>query len=102
MLAQDKDAVYAGTKPAQPLAIRANHGDCVAITLTNEIPDATAFDDFSKVNMHIHHVQFDVQGSDGVIAGIRLRALGPALQGRGPDADRDRCRQDATVCSLST
>ena len=69
MLAQDKDRVLADGDKGEPLAIRANQGDCVAITLTNEIPDDKAFDHFSKVSMHIHHVQFDVQGSDGVSAG---------------------------------
>jgi hypothetical protein len=69
-LAQDKDAVYAGTKPAQPLAIRSNIGDCDAVTLTNEETDATQASGFAKVNMHIHHVQFDPQASDGVISGM--------------------------------
>ena len=69
VLAQDKDRVLADGTRGEPLAIRANQGDCVAITLTNEIPDNKAFDHFSKVSMHIHHVQFDVQGSDGVSAG---------------------------------
>jgi FtsP/CotA-like multicopper oxidase with cupredoxin domain len=69
-LAKDKDALLAGARDAEPLAIRANQGDCVAVTLTNEIPDAQAFDGWSKSTMHIHHVQFDVQGSDGVSAGF--------------------------------
>ena len=70
VLAPDKDDVLAGRKPVTPLAIRANQGDCVAITLTNEMDDAGAFDRWSKTTMHIHHVQFDVQGSDGVSAGF--------------------------------
>ena len=71
VLAHDKKAAYAAAGGyADPLAIRANQGDCVAITLTNEIPDASAFDGVSKTSMHIHHVQFDVQGSDGVSVGF--------------------------------
>ncbi|WP_406831207.1 multicopper oxidase domain-containing protein [Pedococcus sp. KACC 23699] len=70
VLAKDKAATLADPTRSDPLAIRANTGDCVAITLTNEIPDASAFDKFSKASMHIHHVQFDVQGSDGVSAGF--------------------------------
>jgi len=70
VLAHDKDALLASPDKGEPLAIRANQGDCVAITLTNEMTDASAFDGFSKVSMHIHHVQFDVQGSDGVSAGF--------------------------------
>ncbi|NUR75557.1 MAG: multicopper oxidase domain-containing protein, partial [Thermoleophilia bacterium] len=69
-LAQDKDGVYAGTKPAQPLAIRSNIGDCDAVTLTSEETDATQASGFAKVNMHIHHVQFDPNASDGVITGM--------------------------------
>ena len=70
VLAHDKAATLADPTKGEPLAIRSNQGDCVAITLTNEIPDASAFDKFSKTSMHIHHVQFDVQGSDGVSAGF--------------------------------
>ncbi|KQZ87450.1 hypothetical protein ASD62_17865 [Phycicoccus sp. Root563] len=70
VLAKDKAATLADPAKSDPLAIRANQGDCVAITLTNEIPDASAFDKFSKTTMHIHHVQFDVQGSDGVSTGF--------------------------------
>ena len=70
VLAHDKADVLAGVKPAQPLALRANIGDCVAVTLTSEQTDAAASNGFAKVNMHIHHVQFDVQASDGVISGM--------------------------------
>ncbi|MBW8731960.1 MAG: hypothetical protein JF622_13535, partial [Terrabacter sp.] len=70
VLAKDKQAVASDPRRSDPLAIRANQGDCVAITLTNEIPDASAFDNVSKTSMHIHHVQFDVQGSDGVSVGF--------------------------------
>jgi manganese oxidase len=72
VLANHKAAVLAGTYPDDPLAIRANQGDCVAVTLTNELNDATTFGGFNKVNIHIHHVQFDVQGSDGVITGFNF------------------------------
>ncbi len=68
-LAQDKRKVYSDPT-SQPLALRVNVGDCAKVTLTNEIPDATTFDGWSKTTMHIHHVQFDVQGSDGVSTGF--------------------------------
>ncbi|MEA2226738.1 MAG: hypothetical protein QOF04_368, partial [Solirubrobacteraceae bacterium] len=72
VLAANKQGVLAGTKPIEPLAIRANIGDCVAVTLTSEMTDANQFPypGFSKINMHIHHVQFDTQASDGVISGM--------------------------------
>ena len=56
---------------AVPLAIRANAGeDCVDLLLRSEIADGPANHGFSKVNLHIHFVQFDVQASDGVITGF--------------------------------
>jgi FtsP/CotA-like multicopper oxidase with cupredoxin domain len=69
-LAEDVDDILAGRKKVEPLAIRANIGDCVAVTLTNAIPDIEAFTGESKNNLHIHHVQFDTQASDGVITGL--------------------------------
>ena len=53
-----------------PLVLRANVGDCVDVILSNEIPDYAENLHSSKVNMHIHFVQFDVQASDGVITGF--------------------------------
>ncbi|MBO9522819.1 MAG: multicopper oxidase domain-containing protein [Nocardioidaceae bacterium] len=70
VLAKNKAALLADPEKGEPLAIRANQGDCVALTLNSEIPDDKTFDNFSKVSMHIHHVQFDIQGSDGVSAGF--------------------------------
>jgi FtsP/CotA-like multicopper oxidase with cupredoxin domain len=61
VLNEHKAAVLAGTRPAEPLAIRSNVGDCVALTLSNQTP--------GKVNLHSHLVQFDPQGSDGVDTG---------------------------------
>ena len=54
----------------------------MAVTLTSELTDRNATGHFSMVNMHIHHVQFDTQASDGVITGHVLRAGGPAVQDR--------------------
>ncbi|HEY6852599.1 MAG TPA: hypothetical protein VI139_00015, partial [Gemmatimonadales bacterium] len=68
-LAQYKDQILAGQMPADPLAIRANVGDCIAVTLTNETQDTNEMP-FTKVNIHIHHVQFDTEASDGVITGF--------------------------------
>jgi len=69
-LAQDKAAFLSRSKPAEPLAIRGNIGDCIAVTLTSEQQDAIVFGGHAKVNLHIHHVQFDTQASDGVITGF--------------------------------
>ena len=69
-LNEDIADIRAGNKPAEPLAIRSNVGDCVEILFTNQIPDGPLNKDFSKVNIHSHFVQFDTQASDGVITGF--------------------------------
>ena len=54
-----------------PLAIRANAGeDCIDILFKSELEDTGENGFFSKVNIHIHFVQFDIQGSDGVNTGF--------------------------------
>lgn len=76
VLAADKAAIYAGTKTyagithPESLAIRANIGDCIAVTYTSELSDGNPELPYSKTNIHIHHVQFDTQASDGVISGF--------------------------------
>jgi hypothetical protein len=72
ILNEDRDAILGPTptKPKEPLAIRSNVGDCVEILFTNEIPDGTLNNNWSKVNIHSHFVQFDTQASDGVITGF--------------------------------
>ncbi len=72
VLNEHKDAILANppTKPREPLAIRSNVGDCVEIIFTNEIADSGLNNNWSKVNIHSHFVQFDTQASDGVITGF--------------------------------
>uniref|UniRef100_UPI0039830BBB multicopper oxidase domain-containing protein n=1 Tax=Lapillicoccus sp. TaxID=1909287 RepID=UPI0039830BBB len=101
VLAKNKAATYADPAKSDPLAIRANQGDCIAVTLTNEIPDASAFDGFSKTTMHIHHVQFDVQGSDGVTAGFAYEHSVRPFQVEDPTLTVAARRGD-TVLQLST
>ena len=66
VLNEDKDAVLSGAKPPEPLAIRSNVGDCVALTLSSELNPTQQ----PKVNIHTHFVQFDPQGSDGIVTGL--------------------------------
>ena len=66
VLNEDKNAVLSGAKPVDPLTIRSNVGDCVAITFGSELNPAVQ----QKVNMHTHFVQFDPVASDGVITGF--------------------------------
>ena len=69
-LDQNKADLYANRKPSEPLAIRMNVGGCADVALTTEVPDSAAFGGFSKTNLHVHHLQFDPSGSDGVSAGF--------------------------------
>lgn len=63
-------------KNKEPLVIRSNVGDCVAITLANqlntELTVEAGFHELAKTNMHTHFVQFDPQASDGVIVGFNF------------------------------
>ncbi|HLV57849.1 MAG TPA: hypothetical protein VKY81_03095 [Natronosporangium sp.] len=74
VLNEDKEAVLSGAKAPEPLTIRSNVGDCVAVTLTNEIDNAErsslGLKEMAKTNMHTHFVQFDPLASDGVITGL--------------------------------
>jgi FtsP/CotA-like multicopper oxidase with cupredoxin domain len=64
-----------GDRLRVPLAIRANAGqDCVDVLLRSELADSPENHGFAKVNLHIHFVQFDIQASDGVIAGFNYEA----------------------------
>jgi hypothetical protein len=70
------NAVPVPSKKIEPLAIRSNVGDCVAITFSNRIDTARTvaegFEELAKTNTHTHFVQFDIQGSDGVIVGFNF------------------------------
>ena len=70
VLAKNKDKVRNGTMPAEPLAIRANVGGCVNLTVTSEQTQDDPNEPFAMTNLHIHHVQFDPNGSDGATAGM--------------------------------
>jgi hypothetical protein len=68
-LRDDVPAILRGEKTAEPLVIRANAGDVVDITLTSALPDVEEVDHYSKVGIHTHLVQYDVQSSDGAVGG---------------------------------
>lgn len=71
VLKEQEAAVRADPELRRPLAIRANAGeDCVDIVLTSQLEDNPESHGFSKVNAHIHFVQFDIQASDGVVSGF--------------------------------
>ena len=96
VLAEDEAAVRANPRQRVPLAIRANAGeDCIDVLLTNRIPD-NANHPFSKVSAHIHFVQFDVQGGDGVDTGFSFEQTV-----RPFEADPTRLEADAPSGAIS-
>ena len=90
-----------GSKPFQPLALRTNVGECDAVTLTSELTDANASNNFSQVNIHIHHVQFDTQASDGVITGMSYEQAVRPYKVEDPQLTADAAAGD-TVLHLSS
>ena len=70
VLHEEEEQIRANDALKIPLVLRMNVHDCVDVVLSNEIPDYEENLYSSKVNMHIHFVQFDVQASDGVITGM--------------------------------
>ena len=73
VLEEDAEAVRNGDMNPEPLIIRANLGECVEITLQNEIPEE--FD--LSISAHTHFVGFDVQGSDGTMVGRNYDSSAP-------------------------
>jgi hypothetical protein len=68
---QDYTPTVRGTKPPEPMFIRANTQDCITFHHANLIPNVYQVDDFQVktptdiVGQHIHLVKFDVTSSDG-------------------------------------
>src|SRR2546423_13320981 len=61
-LAGDEAAIRAGTLPVNPLAIRANAGDCVSVTLRN--------DTTSRAGFSLGKLPYDPLGSSGAPIGF--------------------------------
>ncbi|WP_303657489.1 multicopper oxidase domain-containing protein [Halomarina pelagica] len=77
VLEEDVEAVKCGDMNPEPLVIRANVGDCVEITLKNEIeedvipvPTVGKPDKSGGKSNHIHFVSYDVLGSDSLASGF--------------------------------
>ena len=72
VLAEDEARIVDRPSRRQPLVVRANAGEhCLDVTLTNAVED-DGNHPFSKIDAHIHFLQFDVQSSDGVDAGFNF------------------------------
>ena len=71
VLKDQEAAVLANPAQQVPLAVRANAGeDCIDVILKSELADTRENAFLSKIDIHIHFVQFDVQASDGVDTGF--------------------------------
>jgi FtsP/CotA-like multicopper oxidase with cupredoxin domain len=82
VLAEDEAATVACRKPAVPLILRANAGDCVEVTLTNHLPPVlapTVYPDVpvsapwapsTRVSLHAQLLRYDARGSDGATVGF--------------------------------
>ncbi|AUX24445.1 multicopper oxidase [Sorangium cellulosum] len=113
VLEEDVEATLEGTRPPEPLFIRANSGECVIVEATNILPDALEEDDFQiftptdVIGQHIHLVKFDVSTADGSANGFNYEdgtfapqeviqrieaanALGGALKADGSVGERGR------------
>lgn len=92
-LSDDVEDIRAGRKPAEPLVLRCNVGEGVQITLRSALEDIADVDYHSKVGMHIHLVQYDVQSSDGAVAGLNYEtSVRPSIDAHGnPIMGRKAC-----------
>ena len=112
VLAADEQAVLAGTKPLQPLVLRANAGDCIQLTLTNHLPTTgppehgdepglpagVPFPRSNRVSIHAGMVDSLVTAGDGATVRLRLRPDRRAEELDHPvlvRADRHRQRERA-------
>ena len=100
----DKADVLAGRKPARAAGHPREHGRLRRDHARHEITDTSAFGGFSRSNMHIHHVQFDVQGSDGASAGFvyeqsvrPYKLVDPQLTAAAAAGDDDAARSTTST-----
>jgi manganese oxidase len=96
VLAADEAAARAGTKPDEPLFLRANTGDCIKLTLTNKLPtaglpthtgdvplpeDVKGFPRSNRVSLHAGMLDFRVIRDDGATVGYNFdQTLAPGAK----------------------
>ncbi|MCH8107501.1 MAG: hypothetical protein IIB30_03985 [Chloroflexi bacterium] len=86
VLKEEEENVRSNNDLRVPLAIRANAAeDCIDVVLKSELEETGENNFFSKVNIHIHFVQFDVQGSDGVNTGFNYETSVRPFTSEGED-----------------
>lgn len=103
VLKEQEDAVRANNDLRVPLTIRANAGeDVVDIVLKSELPDSEINDFFSKTDIHVHFVQFDVQASDGSVAGFNYETTIRPFAAEGETLAEGASAGDSMVLLTST
>jgi hypothetical protein len=91
VLEKDVAATLNGTRPTEPMFIRANSGDCIDYRVTNltranlNLDDFQIFQGTDIIGQHIHLVKFDVTSSDGAGNGWNYES-----GGFSPEAVRER------------
>lgn len=91
VLAEDEEAVLSGRKAPEPLVLRANHGDCFEVLLTNKLPAAipdhagdpalpvqAPWPAGNRVSLSPQGLTYWVRGSDGATVGYNPdQTVGP-------------------------
>ncbi len=92
VLAEHEAAVRAGTRPTEPLYLRANAGDCLKVTLTNKLPAGglpahtgdvplpadAPFPSSNRVSLHPALLEYAVTSADGATVGYNWdQTVGP-------------------------
>jgi uncharacterized repeat protein (TIGR01451 family) len=68
-LAEDEAAIKAGTKPVTPLVLRVNAGECLEITLNNNLAAPVTGALPEAASLHLSKLTYDPQGSYGAAIG---------------------------------
>jgi FtsP/CotA-like multicopper oxidase with cupredoxin domain len=92
---EDYDGLQAGTINPEPLILRANAGDCIKVTLYNQLPDELPEQDsWNEVPMIVNHFNFNqIKTSNRV--GLHPQLV--ALDTRTQDGSDVGFNQDSTV-----
>ncbi len=113
VLSADEAAVRAGTKPTEPLFLRANAGDCLQVTLTNKLPQNglpahpgdvplpadAPFPKGNRASLHAGMVEYNPTRADGATVGYNFdQTVAPgasitAFSGTCPRRSRARPRR---------
>ncbi len=97
VLRQQEDAVRRDPGLRVPLVVRANAGeDCIDVLLRSELSDSPDQPP-SKVSVHVHFVQFDVQGSDGVDAGFNYEQTVRPFRLEGESLSAPSASHDSSI-----